>query len=714
MAQATDFINWIFGDAKVVVSKQFTGRDGQMGFADCFSDDDEFTAWDRRSSRIDQAWYFCIASVTGETKENGRPRRGRAQLEKVYALVLDDVGTKAETPPLEPSWKLETSEGNCQWGYLLVPTDDLETFERVVKACAARGWTDGGAGGAYRLMRLPGSTNTKEGRGMWKARLTYQDDVDWTLDELVEGLGLDLSEIPQQTPTLRQSGSGVAATVDDDVLTWMSDAGWVVKDDGGQWMQVKCPNADAHTSGAGTADYSPLGRGEGDWAMTRAFKCHHEHCRELTTARFLGVVKDRGGPTRSGYDPLPFFQQRFVFVQNGSLMCDLERRRAGEGMASLTSLNDWSNANRLMVPRGDNSVLLKTAMLDDRATQKAYDVCVTPTLEDDMWASGDGRLNLYVPPTWAETDETPDMFLRHVEWILPDDGGLFLDWLAFKVQYPAKRPYSLLMVTDAAQGIGRSLVARMLAKMMPRGVGNATLAHLLGRAPSKDATYNVWATSETQFLVVEEAKQDMDASMFYRGYEAFKDLVDPSPVKTTINRKFGSMREETLYFALLMFSNHLDALAVPAEDRRVCVLRNRDEKRDADEYEALWDEWRNPAGREHERLYWYLRRRQITHDMTYAPMTEAKRHMIGSVKSSADEFMEDLREDYVGEFEDKSWITRAVLEANYRQWCVANGAEYNSRAAEMLWRKLPDAYECENHSGARVRVGNTRIRIKRV
>ena len=41
--------------------------------------------------------------------------------------MLDDIGTKCKEPPVEPSWKLESSRGNEQWGYILaMPTDDLE------------------------------------------------------------------------------------------------------------------------------------------------------------------------------------------------------------------------------------------------------------------------------------------------------------------------------------------------------------------------------------------------------------------------------------------------------------------------------------------------------------------------------------------------------------------------------------------------------------
>jgi hypothetical protein len=37
----------------------------------------------------------------------------------VSVMVLDDIGTKSKVPPLAPTWIMETSPGNYQWGYVL-------------------------------------------------------------------------------------------------------------------------------------------------------------------------------------------------------------------------------------------------------------------------------------------------------------------------------------------------------------------------------------------------------------------------------------------------------------------------------------------------------------------------------------------------------------------------------------------------------------------
>jgi len=91
--------------------------------------------------------------------------------------MLDDIGTKAEAPPLEPSAIIETSPGNFQYHYFIEPTEDFDTYEAILQACALKGWTDRAALGCNRLFRLPGSLHSTgfhaklpemSGRTSWK------------------------------------------------------------------------------------------------------------------------------------------------------------------------------------------------------------------------------------------------------------------------------------------------------------------------------------------------------------------------------------------------------------------------------------------------------------------------------------------------------------------------------------------------------------------
>lgn len=150
-------------------------------------------------SKSTRATYFCVSTV--KLPEDGaRPTRRRDDLRKAYVVALDDVGNPekvASVPPVEPSAKLETSAGNFQWHYFINPydvstPDGLAYYEGCLEALAAAKLTDTGALGANRIMRMPGSVNTKPGRDSFETRVTgWHPDRVWDLDVLMEDFGLE-------------------------------------------------------------------------------------------------------------------------------------------------------------------------------------------------------------------------------------------------------------------------------------------------------------------------------------------------------------------------------------------------------------------------------------------------------------------------------------------------------------------------------------------
>ena len=54
-----------------------------------------------------------------------------------------------------------------------------------------------------------------------------------------------------------------------------------------------------------------------------------------------------------------------------------------------------------------------------------------------------------------------------------------------------------------------------------------------------------------------------------------------------MNPKYGKTREDRLFFNLLIFSNHADAMVLPEDDRRVCVLENPAKKQTQEYYDRL-------------------------------------------------------------------------------------------------------------------------------
>jgi hypothetical protein len=73
-----------------------------------------------RSMRAGESWYGNTASFILDRFKDGHVSASRDNCEYVLVMVLDDVGDSAKapnTPPLPPTWIMETSEGSYQWGY---------------------------------------------------------------------------------------------------------------------------------------------------------------------------------------------------------------------------------------------------------------------------------------------------------------------------------------------------------------------------------------------------------------------------------------------------------------------------------------------------------------------------------------------------------------------------------------------------------------------
>jgi hypothetical protein len=206
----------------------------------------------------------------------------------VLVMVLDDIGTKSKVPPLAPTWIMETSPGNFQWGYVLSVQPLCNDFAAAIRAIADAGYTDEGAINAVRNFRIPGSVNLKEGRDNFASILTeFHPEREFTLGEICAALGV--------TPDPADTATARVATLDDDgtddVLAWLSEAGHLTaRGNAAGWWGVVCPNADAHTTGEIEGRYMPV---------NRAYTCLHAHCGEWDSARFLAWVAEQGGPAHT-------------------------------------------------------------------------------------------------------------------------------------------------------------------------------------------------------------------------------------------------------------------------------------------------------------------------------------------------------------------------------------------------------------------------------
>jgi len=625
----------------------------------CATGNTEFERWTRNDGAA--AWYVVGATIDGELNAKGTMAgRGRDNLVRYHFLMLDDIGdgegSKAEPPPVDPACKLETSAGNYQWTYRLKPGDDFPSFVAVVELAAEKGWGDIGAGGEYRVSRLPRSANLKRGRKEFRTKVECVDtETIWDLIELGEALGFTRAEIAARAAQKASKTKGVTTSAVttisgdtlDPVLTWLIDNGYARgESDARGFVPVQCPWHDQHTTGADTASYSPVGCG-GEYEAHRAFNCFHAHCKDRDAKDYLDWVKGQGGPTAARHDRLTLVQGNYILVERGPQVVDLRERRAGR--EPLRDMNEFSTANfgKIEVTWSKNKTSIKEAFLTSYDTIRCKALTYVPTAKDTpIITAPDGAMlaNMYLPPQWPKTTFEPSVFLSHVEYLLPNpsEREYFIGWLAHKIQNPGQRGVGIVMIAEETYGVGRSWLGDLLALMLPTEVRRTDIKQLAGGNGGGAATYNDLCVHK-QFVVVDETQAD-DQRVNFKGYENIKLVVDTRPVEQRTNPKFEKVYDAELLFNLLAFSNNVDALNIPAGDRRFCILSNPTTPRDQDYYTRLYGSLDDDGFLA--AVYWYLRRYDWSGINPRKPLaTKAREVMIEVTKSPRDQITEALRDD---------------------------------------------------------------------
>lgn len=230
--------------------------------------------------------YFTLSSYYNDL--SGDFKRTKNTFAALSAIFLDDVGTKvdADRVTLEPSWRIETSPGNFQLGYILSePLVDAPTADRLMNAVIAAGLCDKGAGGpTARLVRLPVGYNGKADPPFTCRLVAWDPQRRFSVDELVAGFGLELPaagrpkrDRPPATPIFRPvAGDDVYHPAPDSnpVIAALQAKGLYKQPQGNGRHDVTCPWLTEHTGGVdgGTTYYEP-----DDGFPMGGFKCFHSH-----------------------------------------------------------------------------------------------------------------------------------------------------------------------------------------------------------------------------------------------------------------------------------------------------------------------------------------------------------------------------------------------------------------------------------------------------
>ena len=672
------------GETALLLRQKPTLVDGEMVYHGDGVPKATFPAYLPEKAKIKdgEAWYINTGSFIVDRFKDGKPGAKGENCEYVLFMMLDDVGTKSKTPPIEPTWIMETSEGSFQWGFAFAEQPSKQDFTAAIKAIADAGYTDPGATNAVRNCRVPGSVNLKQGRGNFEARLVeFEPKREYTLEQICDALGV----VPAEADTAEYRPVNIRDTGGDTVLKWLAEQNLVlsqVNNDG--WCGIVCPNNEQHTDGNIEARYKPL---------DRSFCCYHGHCQHIDSRTFLSWVAENDGPTVT-----PGLRDELI-VEHMRLMADkiqpnenypdeaaaivkeVDRKEAGrlekaewfDRFAYIQSDDSYFDmVTRREVPRNVFNALFRhvecksmhgakknrvqaSVYFDERRQEygaKAI-VGVTYAAGETVLVARDGLVygNKWVNqrPDMSSSDAIRDkdvsVWLEHCERLVPDEDELrhVLDVMAFKVQNPnVKINHAVLHGGD--EGCGKDTMWAPLLWAVG-GPNQHNRSIIENKALDSQWGYGL----EAEIVILNELKEP-EARERRALANRLKPIIAAPPETLTINRKGLHPYEMLNRLLVLAFTNDPLPITLPTQDRRWMCIWSRADRMDEDQSIRIW-KWYKSGG--FEAIAAWLHQRDVAafNPAAKPPVSEWKLNMVEHGMSVQESHMVEMLQRRAAPFE---------------------------------------------------------------
>ena len=199
-----DFLESIFGDVFSSAHPLVCNKQGDPGIGGWPA-----SRWPCNTTDPHRNWYTLPSLYRPD--ESGRYRAKKEFAVSVHAVMVDDVGTKVSADRFgkcPPTWSIETSPGNCQYGYILAePITDLDIADKLKEQLIEADLCDRGAtGGIARWMRLPVAINGRPKYGQPSPKcclVQWRPELRYSVEDLRIGFGLQLQPpIPLTKPEI--------------------------------------------------------------------------------------------------------------------------------------------------------------------------------------------------------------------------------------------------------------------------------------------------------------------------------------------------------------------------------------------------------------------------------------------------------------------------------------------------------------------------------
>lgn len=667
------------GETFLVVRQKPKLKEGQLQFHDDGAIKATWPAYlPSEKRKPGQAWYGNTGSFIIDRFEAGHPSASASNSEYVLLMMLDDVGDPEKAPripPIEPTWKMETSPGSYQWGYVFSEQPSKDEFCAAIIAIAEAGFSDRGSINPVRNFRLPGSVNLKPGKDNFEARLLeFHPERDFTLEQICAALEVTPGPVAAPFRPIRLSDKGT-----DDVLVWLSENGKLLSLPNREgWAAVVCPNAENHSDGNPEGRYLPT---------TRGFCCYHGHCSEVDSRAFLDWVAEQGGPAHtpglrdellaltmqdalSKLTPTEAFPdaaaavvadvqrkeqarvdkadwyERFAYVQSDDSYFDMIDRRE----LSRSAFNATFRHVSCKSIHNQRKVEAATCFDENRQAKGAHVLAgLTYAAGETILCARDGLVygNQWRnarPDVSGVSPTGIDRWLDHVAHLVPNDRERehLLNIMAYKVQHPAKK------INHAVLHIGTPGAGKDLMWLPMQWAIDGGLSLNVENIQNADIMSQWGYSYEREMLVFQELRQ-AEAKDRRALENHLKPIIAAPPEYLTVNRKGLHPYQALNRLFVLAFSNESIPITLPSDDRRWFVVRSAVGRMEDGAGKAMHD-WYQAGG--FARIAAWLHARDVS---AFNPgetpfMTDAKLIMIESGMSGAESFLTELMRARMGEF----------------------------------------------------------------
>lgn len=432
-----------------------------------------------------------------------------------------------------------------------------------------------------------------------------------------------------------------------------------------------------------------------DWVwrygVQSAFAAEDSRVAELEVAKRIGAGEDVA-PSASPPMTLEEMLARFVYLSKTNEICDLSNPRLAMGLDHFAK---FTASSITALPNKDNPLKPRYTPTSRLYIQHEG----RPMLETRTWHPGEGQftrdpmslsaVNIWVPPQPCEPpadwEQRIGAFAEHVAYLAPvaSERERLLDWLAHIQQRPGEPVHShYLMIAPGVQGIGRNWLACLLARVWSGSTAlSVSLVDVLSGKFNEELSQKLLA-------VVDELHEGAAGSQWALA-ESMKSELTRTHRK--IKPKYGKEHIEFNCLRWLMFSNHLMALPLTEEDRRIWVIENPRVARGPEYYERLYA-LLDDAGFVLSVRHWLTHRDISRFRPGERPVVnEAKRSLINSVVSEEDLALQQLME---------TWPSDCIASVDLQRMVFGGVADFGPDSAKRraMIKKMLAKYGAEAYA----------------